>query len=75
MYLQDIALGLVKPGQDDDLLPDRDPVESRQSVLMQFEPRVGRSLAALPGRLGARLERRPDVTDWPDGKIGVHREH
>src|SRR6266850_8378579 len=66
MHLQDIAPSLVKPRENDDLLPGLNALEPGQNVLAQLEPNVRRPFAPLARRLAARLEQRADVTDRPN---------
>jgi hypothetical protein len=50
VYLQHVASGLVEPGDDEDLVADRDPLEPVCDLRCQLDRRIGRSLAALLGR-------------------------
>ena len=53
MDSEHVAPSLVEPGQDQNVLPGSDPVETGQEGWFDLEPRVGRPLMALPGRVGA----------------------
>lgn len=43
VHLQHVAAGLVKPGDDDDLVLDCDPGETLYRRRVNLEPRVGRT--------------------------------
>src|SRR5262249_21638549 len=47
MDLQHIPSALVQPGQNEDLLPGSEPIERIDNALVELQPGVGCSLAAL----------------------------
>ena len=49
MDAEDIASGTVEPRDHDDLVPRPNPVEALDSVLIEHEPGVRRTLVALLG--------------------------
>jgi hypothetical protein len=50
MSLQNIAPPTVEPGEDEDLVPDLDPMQRLDQIRLEDEPGIGRSLVALLGR-------------------------
>jgi len=47
MNLEDVAPGLVKPGDDEDFAAGRDPEQGRRGPSLQLEPGIGSSLDSL----------------------------
>jgi hypothetical protein len=52
MYLQDAAVGVVQPGNQDELIAGSYAVQRRQEGIVYIEPGVGSTLVALPRRFG-----------------------
>jgi hypothetical protein len=63
MYLQDVALSLVKPGNDNNFIADRNAVKSLCYRRIHFEPGVGRAFTALLGGFFALFEWRTNDAD------------
>ena len=62
-HLQHVALGLVQPGDDEQLVAQLYALEPFDDRRRQLDPGVRRSLVALTGRRRAVRERRPDDAD------------
>src|SRR5687768_874610 len=58
-----LAVSEVQPGDDDDVVADPQSVEGCSQALIDLEPGVRGALAALPGRVGARTDRRAHRAD------------
>src|SRR5687767_5439931 len=56
MHSQYLAVGLVQPAQDDDLVASRNSVQACLNVGVQYQVRVGCAFIALPWRVGGRGE-------------------
>ena len=61
-----VAIGPVKPGQDEELVSGLDALEPLDDVGLEDQPRIGRALVALLGRRLRVRERRGDPADCPD---------
>ena len=59
----DVAVGLVQPGQDEKVVADGEVARGLANRLVEDDPGVGRSFAALHRRVLAPRERRLDAPD------------
>src|SRR6266852_1064854 len=78
--LEDVAMGSVKPRDDDDFVAKAEALKCFRRPRTYLEPRIGRPLRSLFGRFAARLERRADhadrsqpSSDQPACCIGAHQ--
>ena len=62
MHGQRAAIGLVQPGEDDDLVSNRNAVKSRLHRGVQDQIRIRSSLIALPRCIGGQRERTLDTS-------------
>jgi hypothetical protein len=60
MHLEDVAACLVKPGDDDDLVAYRNPMQSLGGPRIDLEPRIRSALRALFRSIRAGPDFRPD---------------
>ena len=63
MNFEYLAIRLMQPGDDDDLITGCDPAQRRRESRVHFEPRIRRSLGALSWSIIATSERRADAPD------------
>ena len=70
---QDSAVGLMEPGQDDDLLADRNPVQAILDFGIQDQERIRCAFIPLPRRIGRRDERTLDAPNRADCEVGGGR--
>ena len=72
--LEHEAIGLVEPGEDDDLVSGSQPGGRWKDIRLERDPRVRGALAALHRRQRAIAERGDDVPDRPELEVGgAHR--
>lgn len=63
MNLQHIAMGLVQPSQNDELVSGLESVKALRRERIHFQPGVGRALRSLFGRFSTRSESRSNHTN------------
>src|SRR5438874_1491070 len=70
MHLEDVARRTMQPGENDQRVPDGDPVQGRRDRLRDLDPRVGCAFVALArGSLACR-EIRPDKANRVESIAG-----
>jgi len=75
MHFAYVTIRTMKPGDDDDLVARGDPEERSREVGIHFEPRVRRSLRALPRRLVQSPKRRSNMSNRVKRVVLVHLDH
>jgi hypothetical protein len=73
---QDVAVGAVKPGEDDHLVAGLQPVERVEHRGVEGQPRLRRALVRLLGRGRGVGQRRLDGRDGTEHElVVVHATH
>src|SRR5690348_11910806 len=63
MHLEDVTVGAIEPGDDDDVFANRDASERSSIDGIDLEPCIGRALRTLTRRGGERAKGRADAPD------------